>query len=57
LHAQVDLVAAVAEFDREQTPPDRDHGSLPGDFLLLVGESEARAFGAWVDAQLYAVDF
>ncbi|GAA3152748.1 hypothetical protein GCM10010449_83430 [Streptomyces rectiviolaceus] len=57
LHAVADLVTAVAEFDRYQTPS--HEGGLPALVRLrpLVREGEASCFGSGVYAHLYAVDF
>jgi hypothetical protein len=49
-HAQVDLIAAMLEFDRDQPASDSDVGASLVGFPLLVGEDEAGAFRAGVDA-------
>jgi hypothetical protein len=50
LHGLVDLVAAVLEFDGHESASHGDDGSLLIGFLFLVGEGEAGALGAGVDA-------
>lgn len=50
LHALVDLVAAVLQFDGDQPAPDHDRAPGSIDFLLLISENEARPFGAGIDA-------
>lgn len=54
-HAVADLGAAVLELEGDQASSNGDRGALFVGFLLLVGEGEAGALGAGVDAQLHSV--